>query len=283
MNRIAKRALVALTMVLLIAALVSIAGYRNSVADPVVRRATLHLPHWPAGAAPVTAVLIGDVHIGGVTMDGERLTHIVDGVNALRPDIVLLAGDFVAGHDPVKARRFAAGLTQPLARLRAPLGVVAVLGNHDHWTAPDIVVSALQRAGVSVLSNAAIERGPLAIIGVDDAFSDHADVARSRASAAALPGVRIVLSHSPNVLPMLPRDTGTLVLLAHTHCGQVVLPLIGPLVEHSPFTGQWLYDPRYRCGIVRDPHRTIVITGGLGGPPVRLGAAPDLWLLTLGP
>jgi predicted MPP superfamily phosphohydrolase len=218
-------------------------------------------------------------------MDGGRLNSIVDEVNQAHPDLVLIAGDFIVGHDSHGAAERAAGLEKPLSRFRAPLGVIAVLGNHDHWTSPEAVRNALSHAGVIVLTNRAVRRGPLAIIGIDDAFSHHDDIAAAMSSwKSAATGVPIVLTHSPDLVPQLSAEI-PLVLAGHTHCGQIVLPLTGPPLTRSPFQ-HWrrLYDPRYRCGVVRDGGRTVVVTGGLGSgtSPIRLGAPPDWWLIRVG-
>lgn len=247
--------------------------------DPVVRRAAIALPDWPAGAAPVRAVLLSDVHIGTAAMDAARLDRIVDQVNALRPDIVLIAGDFIYGHAPDSASRLGEPMVAPLSRLRAPLGVVAALGNHDHWTGPAAVRDQLRRAGATVVAdNAAIVLGPLALGVAGDDFTGRANLPATVVAMRRLAGARVILTHSPDIAPNLP-DEVSLLLAGHTHCGQVVLPLLGPVSEVSRF------GPRYRCGVRREGGRTVVVTAGLGtsGGPFRLGAPPDLWLLELGP
>ena len=199
--------------------------------------------------------------------------------------MILLAGDFVTGHDAQGAAERAAGLTVPLARLRAPLGVIAVLGNHDYWTAPSAIRTALSRAGIIVLENQAVRRGPFAVTGVGDRFSGHDDVRTSLGQMRRAKGIPIILTHSPDLVPDLPSNL-PLVLAGHTHCGQVVLPLIGPLVMHAP-KDHWrqLYNPRYRCGIVRDGTRTTIVTAGVGSgtSTIRIGAMPDWWLISLEP
>ena len=132
---------------------------------------------------------------------------------------------------------------------------------------------------MTVLTNQATTRGPLAVVGVDDAFTHHAAPARALRAAAVLPGAPVLVTHSPDLLAQLPMGTAPLVLTAHTHCGQVVLPVVGAV------RGDAFYLPRYRCGAVRDPGRLTIVTAGLGTSvaPIRLGAPPDLWLLTLGP
>jgi predicted MPP superfamily phosphohydrolase len=163
--------------------------------------------------------------------------------------------------------------------------VVAVLGNHDHWTAPEAVQAALTKAGITVVENQAVRRGEFTIIGIGDRFSGHDDLPSALATARKLGGVPVILTHSPDLVPDLPGNQ-LLVLAAHTHCGQVVLPWVGPLIMHAP-SDHWrqLYNPRYRCGIVRDGRRTTIVTAGVGSGtlPLRLGAMPDWWLLSVEP
>ncbi|MFS0771953.1 metallophosphoesterase [Sphingomonas sp. 1P08PE] len=270
-----RRAVLALLM-LMIAGLGLLAlGYRNARADPVVRRIAVALPGWPAGARPVTVALLGDIHIGSATMDAARLDRIVAQVNAQRPDLIVMVGDFIVGHEPGSAARLAPALVAPLSRLRAPLGVVAVPGNHDHWTGVAAVTTALDQAGVLVLRNGAAARGPLAIAGLDDRPTRHARLATTLAAIEALDGAGVMIAHSP-ILGGRPSARIRLVLAGHTHCGQVVLPIIG-----AP---RQVTNPHYRCGVVRDPARLTVVTAGLGTSvlPVRFGAPPDFWLVRLG-
>jgi predicted MPP superfamily phosphohydrolase len=259
-----------------------IAGVWIARSTPVVRRISMGLEGWPAGAPPLRVALLSDIHIGGAAMDAGRLTRIVAQVNAQRPDLVLIAGDFVNGHDPQAAPRYAAELVAPLSRLSAPLGTAAVLGNHDQGTTPQAIEAALARAHVEVLENRAVRRGPLTLVGVGDAYSGHDRLAQALASAAGMAGARIVLTHSPDLAWRLPAGW-PLLLAGHTHCGQVYIPFVSNLFLRRQ-NGR-LFDPRYRCGLVRDPGRLTVVTAGLGasGPQVRLGAPPDWWLITLGP
>jgi predicted MPP superfamily phosphohydrolase len=253
-------------------------GWANACADPVVRRATIELPRWPAGARPVTVALLSDIHIGSIVMDEARLRRIVAQVNALKPDLVLLAGDFVSGHDTADGRTFATRLTGPLSGLDAPLGTVAVPGNHDHWTDIAAVRSALEQAKVSVLANDAVTRGPLAIVGVDDLHSGHDSLPKALAAFHRIDGAPLLLTHSPDLAPKLPAG-GAVLLAGHTHCGQIVLPWWGPISVPSS------YGDRYLCGVIREGRSTVIVTGGVGTSiaPLRFGAPPDLWLLTIGP
>lgn len=266
-------------------AILILVGMHNAQSKPIVRRITLHMAGLPGGMRPTKVALLADIHLGNRGMTPTRLAEIVEQVDASRPDLILLAGDFVTGHDAQGAAERAAGLTQPLSRLRATSGVFAVLGNHDHWTAPNALRAALSRAGIRVLENQAVRRGPFTIVGIGDRFSGHDKVPSALIAARRIGGVPIVLTHSPDLIPDLP-VAQPLVLAGHTHCGQVVLPWIGPLIMHAS-SDHWrqLYNPRYRCGVVRDGTRTTIVTAGVGSgtSPVRIGAMPDWWLITLEP
>ena len=209
-------------LLLVVALVLALLGwcYWTAIADPVVREAGVGLPDWPAGAPPVRALLMSDLHVAGPDMPPERLARIVDQANALRPDIVFIAGDFISDRACRTHTYPFAEAVAPLAALRSRLGTVAVLGNHDHWRNADEARAALRRIGVRVLDNDAAEIGPLAIGGLDDAFTHHQDLGAMMNGLRALPGARIVLSHSPDPFPVLPRDA-TFMLAGHTHCGQI--------------------------------------------------------------
>jgi predicted MPP superfamily phosphohydrolase len=252
--------------------------YSVATRDPVVRRASLAMSDWPAGAAPIRVALLSDIHVAGPDMPPSRVGRIVEQVNRLRPDLVLLAGDFVS--DKRTSTRHYSGreALAPLARLDAPLGVVSVLGNHDHWRSRDEIMAALRDAHIRVLENDAVQVGPLALGGIDDAFIGRDHTARTAAAMHELPGSKVVLTHSPDVAPDLPPDV-TVLLAGHTHCGQIRLPLVGAISFMSR------YGDRYGCGLVTEGHLRVVTSAGIGTSllPLRLGAVPDLWLLTLGP
>lgn len=267
-------------LLLLVALAIALAGwcYWTAVADPVVREASVGLADWPAGAPPVRAVLISDIHVAGPDMPPARLARIVARINALRPDIVLIAGDFVSDKRASTRHYAQAEAAAPLAGLRPRLGSFAVMGNHDHWRDGAGAHRALAAAGVRLLDNEAVAAGPLALGGLDDPFTGRDRPAATVAAMRRLPGARVLLSHSPDPFPALPGDVG-LMLAGHTHCGQARLPFVGAVMTLSR------YGQRYACGLVREQGRTLIVTAGLGtsGLPLRLGAAPDLWLIRIGP
>ena len=256
-------------------------GLHNALSVPVKRAADIQLSALPEGTGSIRVALLSDIHVGNLVMRPERLRSIVSAVNDARPDIVLLAGDFVIGESSEGTARRARDLA-PLAKLRARGGVFAVLGNHDNWTDPQVIGASLRRAGVIVLENDATRRGPITIVGIGDRFSGHDNIARSIQRATALGGTPVVFTHSPDLVPDLPKHM-SVVFAGHTHCGQMVAPLIGPIVRYS----RWrrLYDQKYRCGRIDERDRVTIVTGGLGSGelPLRFNAKPDWWLIELRP
>lgn len=252
-------------------------GYWSATSDPTVREARVDLPGFPAGQAPVRVAFLADVHVQGPDMPPERLARIVEQVNALHPDLVLLGGDFV-GDRSLGSQYSTNEVVAPLRAIRSRFGTIAVLGNHDYWRNGAEVRAALTRIGVRVLANQAVQAGPLAIGGLDDPRTDRNRDTQTYAAMRALPGARVLLSHGPDPFATLPPDIG-LMLAGHTHCGQIRIPLYGALTTDS------VYGERYACGFIEENGRKLIVTAGLGASilPLRFGAAPDLWLVTIGP
>ncbi|MBB5687560.1 metallophosphoesterase [Sphingobium boeckii] len=266
-----------LILILLVAVALPGWGYWQATRDPIVRTARIMLPDWPQDAPPLRAVLMSDLHVAGPDMPPERLARIVAQVNALKPDIVFIAGDMVSDKFLGMRRYRVDAAVAPLKGLRAPLGTIAVLGNHDHWRDTVAFRREVPKAGVTLLTNQAVRRGPLVIGGVDDRISRHADLAATWRAMDALNGPRVVLTHSPDIVPALPGPVG-LVLAGHTHCGQIRLPFIGRITTASH------YGERFACGVIRDHQQMVIVTAGLGTSiiPLRFGVPPDLWLIELG-
>ena len=255
-------------------------GYRNALSSPVVRYAEFRLSDFPAGSRPVTIALLSDIHVHGPDMPPARVAAIVNGINALKPDVILIAGDYI-GNNWFGADYSVREAIAPLSGLRAKLGVFAVLGNNDHRTGPGAIAAALTNAGVRVLDDDAVQVGPLALGGLDDKADKRRvvfrkDLNKTFVAMRKLPGAKVLLAHRPDVFPLVPPDV-TLTLAGHTHCGQIVLPVIGPV-----FTGS-RYGARYICGIRREADRDLLVTGGLGTShlPLRWSARPDVWLVRI--
>lgn len=271
-----RRFIVATTVILIPGVVLAGWMYHVALSDPVVRRADVAF-ELPAGTVPVRVLLASDIHVAGPDMPPSRLGRLVGQMNALRPDIVVLAGDFVSDKTVATRRYGARAAAAPLAGLSAPLGVYGVMGNHDYWREDPDFEAALKDAGVDVLSNRSTTAGALTIVGIDDPYTRHADIAKAFRDVRQ-GKVSLVFSHSPDVIPLLP-ESASLVLTGHTHCGQIVWPFIGAITYATK------YGARYACGHIREGARDIFVSAGLGTSilPLRLGAVPDIWLITLHP
>ena len=245
----------------------------------LVNRVELEIPNWPVALSGTRVALLSDVHIGSPFWDLDRLRELVQRVNAEQPDLVLLAGDYSI--NGVVGGKFVA--IEPIAaefgKLRAPLGVFAVLGNHDWWNDGRRTRLALEKNGLRVLDDqlASLERAgsAFALLGMSDIEL------RKRSAKAALDlapaGVPLLaLVHEPDVFSRMD-ERASLTLAGHTHGGQVRLPFIGRPIVPSSF-GQ-----RYAAGHVVEGGRHLFVTTGLGTSiwPVRFGVPPEIALLTL--
>jgi uncharacterized protein len=268
-----------LTGLLLLSIAVLGNGYWNATRDPIIRTASLGVDNWAAGEPPIKILLLSDIHVAGPDMPPERLSRLVRRFNALKPDLVLIAGDLVS-EKRVATRIYTAGeIVAPLGKLKAPLGVIITPGNHDHWFDPAALRKELRALGLTVLQNEAVMRGSLVIGGVDDDFSGHDNVPATYAAMERLPnGPRVLLTHSPDIIAELPSPVAA-VFAGHTHCGQIVLPLVGALSYVSR------YGDRFACGKIDDNGQPVFVGAGLGTSilPLRYGAAPDAWMVTIGP
>jgi uncharacterized protein len=245
----------------------------------VLNENTLQLPHWPEALSGTRVALLSDLHVGSPYWHLPELERLVERTNQAQPELVLLAGDYLIngvrfGHwiDPESIARVLGGL-------RAPLGVVAVLGNHDWWNNGHRVRRALTDQGITVLENEALElqRGGerFFVVGLADPLTRNVrmDVALAGVPEAA---PFVVLCHEPDIFPEVP-ERAALTLAGHTHGGQVRLPLLGSLVVPSQ------YGQRYAHGHVEENGRHLFVTSGVGTSifPVRFGVPPEIALLTL--
>jgi hypothetical protein len=245
---------------------------------PEVERTKLALKGLPADAAPLTVALISDIHVAGPDMPPERLERIVGQINALRPDLVLIAGDLVSEKRTATHIYTPEEIVAPLGKLKARLGVVAVPGNHDHWFDMAGLAAEMDKQGITLVANGAVKRGPLVIGGLDDDYTGRADLAATLAAMRPLKGARIMLSHSPDPFPGVPNSV-PLMLAGHTHCGQIAWPWGGAPATMSD------YGDRYYCGRVDEAGKTLVVGAGLGTSllPMRLFTRPQVWLIELVP
>ncbi|MEW5742316.1 MAG: metallophosphoesterase [Myxococcota bacterium] len=220
----------------------------------------------------LTVAQLSDIHVGGGVPDG-RVISAVRTLNELKPDLVVLTGDFVTTRfDPV---RRVPELLEPIA---AP--TVAILGNHDHWTYPRDIVAGLEKVDIPVLQNrnttTRLKGADFTIIGIDDSTSKHDDV--EEAFKGARQGSRLVLTHTPNCAAKLPEWEDLLCLSGHTHGGQMDFGALTRSMFKN--TGQ----PWYR-GAYSVKGNQLYVNRGLGwGSGTRLPryrADPEVSLFTL--
>jgi uncharacterized protein len=246
----------------------------------VLRRRALGLPRWPAAFDGLRVAVIADLHTGAPHVDDSKVARIVARVNAERPDLVALLGDYVDPDLPLGGHVRPEAVAGELGGLVAPLGVFAVLGNHDVDYAVERVALALRAVGVRVLEDeaACVHRngGELAVVGLSEPES-----AQPRGAVPELPagGERdaiLLLSHSPDAFPRVPPEV-SLTLAGHTHGGQIDIP--GMRVRAIPSR----FGTRFKKGHIVENGRHLFVSEGIGTSrlPLRLGAPPEVPVLEL--
>ncbi|MCB9960343.1 MAG: metallophosphoesterase [Rhodospirillaceae bacterium] len=268
------------------AAAFGLGGYALAV-EPYLRLVVtpydLPLAGW--SGPPLTIAALADLHICEPYMTADRVAEIVAATDRLGADLVVLLGDFARGIARFGAEDVAVDAwAAALAGLSAPLGVYAVLGNHDWWSGPDVVRAGLRAAGIVLLENAAVKleaRGHrLWLAGLGDQWAFG-----SQRGVDDLPGtlaqVRdgdpvVLLVHEPDIFPRVPPRVAV-TLAGHTHGGQVRIPFYGPVVVPSRFGARFAY------GHIVEGGRPLIVSGGLGmtGLPIRFGVPPEIVLVTL--
>ncbi len=272
-----------------------------------VQRYRIRPTGWPRGLRLRIAAL-ADLHACRPWMSPERIRYIVEQTNDLDPDLIVLLGDYVASHRFVGEQVHSREWSEALSTLSAPLGVHAILGNHDWWEdrtaqrvghGPIFGQVALERVGIRVYENDAVRlvkdgRGfwlaglgdQLALLpgrrwgrrswrGVDDIPSTMAKITDN--------GPVIMMAHEPDILPKLP-DRVCLTLAGHTHGGQVRLFGYSPIVpsrHHNRFAyGHVVEQSASLTG--RPKH--MIVSGGLGFSimPVRFGVPPEIVVVDIG-
>jgi predicted MPP superfamily phosphohydrolase len=217
---------------------------------------------------------LSDLHIGTHTPKswGMRWTRAA---NERRPDIAVVTGDLVSS-----GSQFHEDIAEVVGDLAAPGGVFVTMGNHDYFGDGEPLVSLLKEREVKVLRNAGttVMRGgrPLYLAGIDDTWTrrDDMDLALARRPV----GVPVVLlSHDPERFRQAAKRDVALTLSGHTHGGQIAFPFFSRWVSLSHLTHH------FHQGFYREGRSQLYVHPGLGttGPPMRLGVAPAVVILTL--
>lgn len=245
---------------------------------PVVTRRTLFFPDLPPGLDGIRIAHLSDVH-AGIHMERDKMEAIVALTNSLKPDLICQTGDMIdiaATYIPDYVRAF--------RELRAPLGVVTVLGNHDRYTGEEAVIRGVREAGQAFVQNGShvVERNgtPLALVGIDDPRNWRADDPQDAEVGIALrrspPEVfKILLAHRPGAFDGAAPRGIPLTLAGHIHGGQIYLPVIGWSA------GRLI--TKYVMGHFRQGSSQLYVSRGIGvvGVPIRVFVPPEIALLEL--
>jgi hypothetical protein len=271
-------------------------GVSEPVVQLVVTQYDIQPPRWPAGFQ-LRIAAVADIHACDPWMSLSHIETIVERTNALNADIIVLLGDYVAGHHHVTRFIPAGEWARVLAGLKAPLGVHAILGNHDYWDDKIVqragqgvtdVQRALEAAGIPVYENDAKRLTwngrPFWLAGLGDqlAYSPmrhfrpmrHFGVDDLGATLAKVTddAPLILLAHEPDIAWRVPSRVA-LQLSGHTHGGQVRLMGWSPVAP----SGQLLTYGHIKLNC------DVIVSGGLGCSfmPFRLGVPPEIVLVTL--
>jgi hypothetical protein len=263
---------------------------------PVVRRYRITPAGWPLDLK-LRMVVLADIHAAEPLMPAERVAAISATANDLKPDVIALLGDYMTTHPFVSAPVPQEAWSAALRVLKAPLGVHAILGNHDWWDdrrsqsskrGPPDARKALERVGIPVYENDAIrllkDGRPFWLVGLGDQLAFKLGRRRFRGVddlAGALEKVTdeapvVLLAHEPDIFVRVGRRVA-LTLSGHTHGGQVRLFGYSPMVPSR-------FGNRFAYGHVIEDGRHLVVSGGLGCSimPVRIGVPPEIVLVELG-
>jgi predicted MPP superfamily phosphohydrolase len=245
---------------------------------------------WPSSMPPLRIAVLTDIHAVEPWMPAERIARIVKAANGLGVDAIVLLGDYVASMP-----RFRTGLVPiadwaaALGGLKAPLGVYAIMGNHDWWTDNWKVRDGLTRVGIPVLENRALKIDKdgrrFWLAGLGDQIALHVpggyrgvdDLPGTLAQTSGDSDPVILLAHEPDIFVRVP-DRVAVTLSGHTHGGQICLPLIGRPVIPSR------YGQRFAYGHIVEGGRNLVVSSGLGmtAVPMRFNVPPEIALVTVG-
>lgn len=272
----------------------------EAMATPRITRYQLTPPRWTPGLKLRIAAL-ADFHACDPWMTADRIKAICDQANALRPDLILLLGDYASGMNMVLRYVHPRDWSQAMAGLKAPLGVHAILGNHDYWEDksyqrdPSVETfgeKALRDVGIPVYVNRSVrlEKGghPFWLAGLGDqvALLPNRALKRRRMEGiddlnATLAEVTdaspvILLAHEPDIFAGIPERV-SLTLSGHTHGGQINMFGWTPVVPSR-------YGSRYVGGHIVENGNHLIVSRGLGcsGLPIRFGAWPEILDIELG-
>ncbi len=248
-------------------------GMAEAVQDPVVVRYRVPI----AGLkAPLRLVQLSDIHASWIDMPPRRIARIAAQANALKPDLIVLTGDYVGGKLVDWPRLYHRPVVQAMAVLAAPLGVLAVPGNHD---SPEWTSSVFAETHIRLLVGSHIDLGPLVVVGGDSIGNPHPPVPGMRHAMDSAPQDKpmITASHEPDTFEYLDARS-QLHLSGHTHGRQLLIPGLDP-TRSNPFVSA------HRRGLFHEDGRWLLVSSGLGTTfvPLRFRVPPEIVVVELVP
>lgn len=261
----------------------SLVLYSGEIArhDLTIEERSVRLDRLPDAFRGMRIVQVSDFHYDVFT-EPFFLRDMVRRVNQLRPDMVLLTGDFITQvhYFHSMPRRVMPKCAAILSELECPLRY-ASLGNHDAGIGAQYVIGPLEEYGIPVLRNQSIplerEGQRLWLAGVGSACEHDAYPERAVPAASIRDGEPVILmAHEPDILPTVARYNVDLMLSGHTHGGQVRVPFLPPLVLPP-------YGQVYVEGLFRHGPTQLYVNRGIGtvGLPFRLFCPPEITVFTL--
>jgi hypothetical protein len=245
----------------------------------IVRQQTIQIANWPKELSGLRIAVIADIHTGAPFIDDQKLKRIVELTNQQNPDLIVLLGDYMSPNSWHSHRVEPEVTAAHLKDLKAPLGVYSVLGNHDWWYNGERVRRAFEQNGIKVLEEEVAEikwrDKSFWLAGLADLMTRRQHVNETIAEVPANSTI-IALAHNPDIFPRLPQSV-PLLLAAHTHGGQVNIPLIGAPIVPSRF------GRKYTAGHVFENSHHLFVTTGIGTSilPVRFRVPPEIVILTI--
>jgi predicted MPP superfamily phosphohydrolase len=242
-----------------------------------VREVDVPIPGLPDDLDGLRILHLSDIHMSAFLSEAD-LARVIDAANGLRPHLAAVTGDLISHRDdPIDA------CIRQLARLKADAGVVACMGNHEHFAQiEDYTAAAAARVGIPFLRGQSrpfrFGRATLNVAGVDyQPLFQKANYLRG-AGGLVVPGeTNLLLSHNPDVFPVAARQGYNLMLAGHTHGGQVSVEILDQAINPARFFTPYVY------GLFRQGPAAAYVTRGIGtiGIPARIGAPPEISLLQL--
>ena len=254
--------------------------WRRTIDTIHVSEIALPVRGLPAGLGGLVACQISDFHVDR-DEDLQRLEFAVETINAQRPDLVFLTGDYFSGPDTM--HRYLPAFRDALKNLRPHSGVFAILGNHDHWSSAEKITDALKRAGADVLANESrrltLRGEKMVVVGIDDLWSRRAEPARAFAGVHST-DCTVVLAHNPDTALYARHLKPGVMLSGHTHGGVVRIPFYG-----SPLKSILRIGKQFYSGLNRYEDFFIYTNRGLGTfwVRIRINCPPEVSRFTLTP